>query len=205
MKKIIALALVCLMALSVFAGCGANKAADGNSSASDASASGEFKTFADVVKYDSLGTSLGEKTYVYVFDADGVYYRAVADLPDDVAEELNNLDYAEEYDGKVLEIVSPLKIARLDNLSEAAPSQDELDKYVGKTGQELLDDGWTCWGCNLNDMEFTMNHGDYSFAVMFDAEPMEMTDEFEQEEAIKPLAVKSITYLGIGDATNIEE
>ena len=198
MKKVFIWVLVCLMAITILSGCGSSKVAK------DFSDTGEFKTFADVVKYDSISTSLLDDKYVYVFEVDGVYYRAIADLPDDVAKKLDSLDYSQEYDGKVLEIVSPLEVSRLDNLSEAIPAQDELDKYVGKTGQELLDDGWGCWGCNLNDMEFTMSKGDYLFSVVFDAEPMEMPEDFDEEETIKPLTVKSVTYEGIGDATNIQ-
>ena len=38
----------------------------------------------------------------------------------------------------------------------------------------------------------------------YDGEPMENTDDFDFYEAFKDLEVLSVTYDGLGDATNLE-
>ena len=208
MKKIAALILVCLMAASLLAGCGAaDSAAPGGDSAEQGAESadiGALRTMGDVFGFEDCGVGYGEGSFVYVFEADGTYYRAIADLPEDVSEALWALDFFDEqHDEKVKEIVAPLEISRLENLSETILPQEELDALIGRTGQELLDDDWYIRGYNLDTMEFWMYHGAFAYTVVFDG-TLELTDDFNEEEAIGPLTVKSVTFDGIGDATDPE-
>ena len=89
----------------------------------------------------------------------------------------------------------------LENLTEAIPKQEELDKLVGKTGEDLIKDGWTeGGGWNYQDMIVYMNHGVFSFEVEFEGKLD--NPETADFESIKPLVVKSVKYTGIGDAAN---
>ena len=97
-----------------------------------------------------------------------------------------------------------MEIDKLENLSDTVIPQEELDKLVGKTGEELINDGWNAgMGYNLETMEFYLNKGAFEYTVVFDGK-LENSDDFDEEEAIKPLVVKSVTLNGIGDATNVE-
>ncbi len=212
MKKTLGLLMAAMIVLS---GCGAKEApaqapegaAQGTAEAPAASASvnpEEFKTIGDI-----LNAGLNSPQYatynnylVYVFEAGDTVYRAIASVPDDTQQAIFDLDYADEdHDAKFADLVSPLAIDRLENLTLAIPPQDELDTYVGLTGQDLLDGGWTCQGYNLDTMEFYMNHGAYQFLVVMEGEA-EMSDDYDA--VLAPLTVKSISYYGLGDATDLE-
>ena len=92
----------------------------------------------------------------------------------------------------------------MENLSNEIIPQEELDKLVGKTGEELFNDGWTDGsGYNLEDMEFWLNKGAFEYTVVFDGK-VENYDEFDTEEGVKAFTVKSVKFNGLGDATNIE-
>ena len=172
--------------------------------APEAADNAEFHTMADVFAYDSDNYASGGDYYIYVFEKDGIIYRATAKFPPDVSEKVAAIDiFDEQYDAKVREAVAPLEIEKLDNLSEMIPPQEELDALVGKTGQDLLDDGWTIWSYQLDIMEFGLHHGPFAFTVVFDGE-LEMTDDFDEYAAIAPLTIKSVTYDGIGDGTETE-
>ena len=172
--------------------------------APEAADNAEFHTMADVFAYDSDNYAAGGDYYIYVFEKDGIIYRATAKFPPDVSEKVAAIDiFDEQYDAKVREAVAPLEIEKLDNLSEMIPPQEELDALVGKTGQDLLDDGWTIWSYQLDIMEFGLHHGPFAFTVVFDGE-LEMTDDFDEYAAIAPLTIKSVTYDGIGDGTETE-
>ena len=209
MKKTIAMLLACLMALFLLTGCGAGSTS-ASADASPASGTSEaetpsFQTIGDVLSHqENQQYAYDENNYVYVFEMDGTCYRAIADLTPEVSGALNGLDILDEtHDERMAEIVSPLEISRLDNLTEQMPSQEELDALVGKTGQELLDDGWTSSGYNLDEGEFWLNKGAYAYTVTFN-ETVEQTENFDEYEAIGPLTVKSVVCTGIGDATNLE-
>ena len=172
--------------------------------APEAAENAEFHTMADVFAYDSDNYASGGDYYIYVFEKDGIIYRATAKFPPDVSEKVAAIDiFDEQYDAKVREAVAPLEIEKLDNLTEMIPPQEELDALVGKTGQDLLDDGWTIWSYQLDIMEFGLHHGPFAFTVVFDGE-LEMTDSFDEYAAIAPLTIKSVTYDGIGDGTETE-
>ncbi|MBQ3405176.1 MAG: hypothetical protein IJG63_07160 [Oscillospiraceae bacterium] len=221
MKKIISLILAMLFVLAVLSACGpsGDEASEPDAGASDTAApeTSSEDTDAVVASLETIGDAMaaalgGNEQYaaydgkfIYVFDLDGTSYRVIASVPNDVFESIMALDYADEdYDAKYSELVTPLAIERYENLSQYIPAQEELDKLVGKTGQDLLDDGWTNWGYSLDTMEFWMHKEPFAYTVVFDGQ-LELTDDFDADEAIKPLTVKSVTYDGLGDATNLDE
>ncbi len=137
--------------------------------------------------------------YVEVFEQDGVSYRAIASLTEELSEQLFGLDWEDpEHDEKQAALLAPIPIDRIENLTAQIPPQEELDKLVGKTGKELLDDGWNISGYNLDTMEFWMNKGLFNYTVIFDGK-LEDSEDFYDYEAIQPLTVKSVTYSNVGD------
>ena len=215
MKKIFIIVLAIILSITMLAACGnsANSGGDtnggGNSDSSDeltVSTLGEaFAAAAEdgVTEWGSDGS-----TYVYVFDKDGITYRAIADLTPEIAEELEAIDFMdEERDAKYEAILSDVEVRSIENLSALIPSQEETDKYIGKTGGELFEEGWDYNYYNLDDMEAGLNHGIFGYMVKFDYDgpKMENTDDFDFFEAFKDLKVKEITCTGIQNGTNIEE
>ena len=196
MKRLLTLALAAILLLS---GCGKKTAPvslDGIQTLGDVLALGE-----DAFKQSGFS----EDTYVYVFELAGNYYRAIADVPADVSKKLWDLEYDDDYDKNLSELISPLTIKTIEDLSKDIPAKEELDKLVGKTGKQLLDDGWSIWGYDLDSMQFSMHHGIYAYQVTFEkpAKPLENTDDFDEEAAIAALKVVSVAFDGIGDATEL--
>ena len=217
MKKIISLTLALLMVLALFAACsrtdgGAPEGGPSEGDAPNAAATGtaaieSLKTLGDALKAGEEGgnvqTAMFEGYFIYAFEQDGTFYRVITHLPDDVFEEVFALEWDDEqHDEKMLAIVGDQPIDIYENLSDTVIPQEELDALVGKTGQELFDDGWTSSGWNLETMEFWMNKGALMYTVVFDGQ-VDDFDAFEEQD-IADMTVKSVTYQGIGDATNIE-
>lgn len=160
-----------------------------------------FQTLGDVFACDIIDSSFSEYLYACVFETDGVYYRAVAELPADVSEALWALDFFDEnYDSLVREAVAPLDIMLLDNLTELIPPQEELDTLVGRNVQELVDEGWYCWYWNMDEKELGMYYGPFSYRIIFDGTP-EDPENFDAAQS-GALTVRSVEYDGIGDATS---
>ena len=220
MKRIMALIMILTIAVCAFAGCGKGAGQDagaqGGAAAGNASAEAvdptQVKTVGEALalkgEEGDFQSSYSEKTYVAVISVDGVYYRFIADLPEDVSKALWDLDWDEDRDAKEMELLQSVPIRTVENLSQMAPSQEEIDQWVGKTGQDLFDAGWTYWYYDLETMKAGMDYDAFQYDVQFeyDGEPLENDDDFDFFETFADLTVASVTYTGIGNnATNIEE
>lgn len=213
MKRILAIVMALVLVLSALTAC-SSKSNKNDTAGKDAAASfdpSQVKTMGDAFAYEDeeqqQQEAYTETEYIFVFQVGDVYYRAVADIPKDVSDEIWAIEFEDENrDQKVRDLVSPLPLTSLENLNEQILSQDELDRLIGKTGQDLFDAGWTNWYYNLEDMEAGMYYGPFSYMVKFayDGEPMENTDDFDFYEAFKDLKILSVTYDGLGDASNLE-
>ena len=161
------------------------------------------KIMGDLLGLNSCGYSCTENAYGYVFEQDGNYYRAVAEMDKETADAFFAISIDDEdYESKQNALIAPLKVIKIDNLTEAIPPQEELDKFIGKTGEELMSNGWNNVGWNLEDMEFYFDYGLFSYNVVMEGEVGD-TDSFDTEN-IETLVVKSVTYSGLGDAANPE-
>ncbi len=162
------------------------------------------KTLGDLLGLPEVGTSLTGTTYVYAFEQDDNTYRAICDVPEETAQAIFDLDFDDpDYDKKLSELIAPLSVKVIENLTENIPSQQEADQYIGKTGQELIDDGWTVYFYNLDEMQFGMNHGAYSYDITFEG-TVKDPDSFNEDTDMGGLTVKTITCSGVGDATYVE-
>ena len=203
-------ALILSAAPLLLCGCGQAKKEESASSAATGFDPAAMKTMGDVFTYTKGEFSQEDYTetyYLVVFDAEGNYYRASTDLPKDVSDALFAIDFDDENKAeKVMELVSPLEVKALENLTEMMPSQEELNKYVGKTGKDLFDEGWEYSYYNLDDMEAGMYYGPFEYKVVFDysGEPMVNSDDFDFYEKFKDIPVKSVECIGIGNASNLD-
>ena len=169
-----------------------------------ASSIDEVKTIGDVLGLPYYGYASYEDKFVWAFELNGIAYRAIADLSAETSKALFDLDFSDpQYEQKFNEMVAPLEVKKIDNVTEAIPAQEELDKYVGKTGSDLLDEGWSWSYYDLEEMKVGMTHGWFSYDVVFEGK-IENKEDLDIEEAIKDLKVLSVSYAGLGDLTDIE-
>ena len=162
------------------------------------------KTLGDLLGLPEVGTSLTGTTYVYAFEQDGSTWRAICDVPEEIAQAIFDLDFDDpDYDKKLNALIAPLPVKVIENLTENIPSQKEADQYIGKTGQELIDDGWTVHYYNLDELQFKMTYGIYSYDITFEGK-IKDPDSFNEDTDMGGLTVKAITCSGVGDATYVE-
>ena len=157
----------------------------------------------DVLALPSPQSGYDEKNYVFVFELNNTIYRAVAEMPADVSKSLWDLEFDDpDHDRKEAELIAPLPITQIDNLSEHMPADDKLTKYIGMTGDQLLAEGWTISGFNTEEMLFDMHYGAYAYDVTFEG-TIKDPYNFDEEKDMKDLTVKAITCSGIGSATDL--
>ena len=207
MKKTLALILTAILLLSAFAGCGQTD----NGGQTEAADVAEFKTLGEIVDFIKDGGDhqylYGDGLFIFAFSKDNVYYRAFMDMTDEMSDEIWDLEFDDNWLEGLKNIAGDLEVKKVENLTEKMPSQEELDKLAGKTGQYLMDEGWDYGYYNLEDMEAGMFCKEFSYTVLFeyDGEPMENSDDFDFWENFKDLVIKSVKCDGIGDATYTED
>lgn len=199
--------LVLLMTMLVFAGCGGS--GSNSSDASDVPSIESLKTIGDVMALETedMQSAVYEDVVVFAFKLGDTYYRVRAAISPDKAQEYFDIDYMDEdHEEKEKAIIAPLEIDSVEDLNDQILSQSELDSLVGKTGQELVEAGWTYNGSHmLEDMEIWMDYGPFLYSVFFDGEVAEADYEsFEDEEGTKDMKVVSAKFNMLGNATNIE-
>ena len=233
MKRIIALTLAAVLVCSMLAGCGSktansepaqeanteavqpeagsgaeetpSEAASETAEASDADFDfASIETLGELFEYPNLGTAAYGDKYIYAFERDGIVYRAVAAIPEEVADQVFTLDINDPaYEQTVSELTAPLPVVSVTDLSAGVPTPEELEPLVGKSGGDLLEQGWHLWGWNLDTMEFMMLHGPYGFQVVFSGE-VDNRNDFGEDD-LKSLTVESVTYGGIDDPTSMDD
>ena len=203
-KKTIALLLAAVCLCGILAACGNKTAPEAPAATSSDAAS--FATIGEAMALTDKGAEQSAtygNAYVYVFEQGGNYWRLIAELNDEQADAISALDILDEdHDAKLNALVAPLAVTRCENLNEMILSEEERNALVGKTGGDLLNDGWTSgYGYNLDSMEFYLEKGPFSYIVVFEAQkPLENTDDFDELEAIRPLKVTSVTFEGLGNS-----
>ena len=170
-----------------------------------------MKTMGELYAIEDGNTqlSLSDKLLVFVVQKDGKALRGIASLSGELFAELDAIDISEQgWEDKIKEKTASLPIARLDDLTAGIPSQAELDKEIGKTGQQLLDEGYLLDGFTVGDdgtVFFSVSKGDYSF-TMTAAEKFENEEQREEySDAFPAFTVKALVYADISfNCTDVE-
>ncbi len=204
MKKIIAFILAFAMLALVLAGCGGEAKTVKKFASID-----EVKTFGNIIEgdFDDFQKCYYENTAVYIFKFGDIYYRAVSAISDSLSEKLFALDYDDDHDKKEYALIKDIKIEKLENLNKQKLTDDQLKALVGKTGADLLNEGWTnSSGYNLEEMVFWMDYVPFMYDVYFEGKVDEADyEDYDADEGIKDLVVKSVEFNSIGgSATDIE-
>jgi len=160
-----------------------------------------WKTLADVLSLetDSRESSWDEKSYTYIFDYAGTQWLVKAAFSKDLNDAVSAIDFhAEDRQEQINAILGPCEIQKVIDLCSLALPQEELDKWVGKTGQDLLDAGWVYNGyySDGNGVRICMVNGDFQYQVAF-AEELVMPQVFgEQPENMPTAAISGIVFDG---------
>ena len=209
-KKTAVLALAMALACMLFAACSGQQQGGSNAGSSDqveATASAgvdtsSWKTLGDVLAATSknAGFVCDEATFVGVYEIGDSIIRVVAKMEPGMYDKLGELDYnADDYDKLFADALGGAAIESTEDITAGKLSQEALDAFVGKTGQDLLDNGFTFSSYYMYGEDETgalMDNGFFSYGVTFDVKVPE--DKAEDEgTSIKNATVKSIEFFSI--------
>ena len=162
-----------------------------------------YKTLGDVMdepdEIKQAGISFDGQYFVYLFGEQAHPIRAIAEIDENIRTQIGELDFMDaDYNKKQQEIVKDLPIVRLEDLAEGITPQEELDSYIGKTGQELFDAGYeaTGWMGDGTTTEFMLDKGMYEYTAVFE-EQADLESDMDTADIVKPLTLKSMTYSGL--------
>ena len=209
MKKLLTVLFALLLLVSMAACSNSNQGNGGSEEKGKGFDPNAMKTMGDVlsVDIDGSGWEMGEDYMTIVLYGDNFFHRYYAHLSPEVYEKLDAIDFMDEKrDEKYAEILKDVPVEKYEDLSDKIPNEEKLNSFVGKTGQELLDMGATSSGYNLGEenAQFFLNIGLFEYTFTFN-EHVEYSDDLDEEEALKPLTVKSVEYLSVSqNATNID-
>lgn len=211
MKRMIAVLLTALLVLSLCA-CGSVVQVSGSSEAEEPTevVVTELKTMGDALlagRDSQTVATWNEEHYIYCLMFNGVPTRVMADLDADLYDQVEKVIFSGDPDAEdqLAELLSPLPLSSVEDISEGMLSDSDLSKLAGKTGKELLDDGWIVNGSFWKDYEdgetlnVLLDQGNFCYEVVFDGS-VTMNDDFDVEEGIQDLTVKSASFFGLGDA-----
>lgn len=211
-KTVAAMALALSLTMPLVACGGSTSSSEGSDTPAAEESAAET---IDVSSWKTLGDALAAKTddyataswdevyYLSVFDTGEQTVRVIAKMDADTYAKISDLDAAaDDYDEAFDKVVSALELESAEDLTDEKLSQDELDAYVGKTGQDLVDDGFAFSSYFMyggDETGATMDKGYLAYDVTFDVTVPE--DQTEDEgAAVMGATVTAIEYAGASDA-----
>lgn len=199
MKKAMAV-LTAALIVCALAGCGSGASGTFNMDS--------YQTIGDVMALDTENVQWGtsDSDFIYAIEMNGSYYRFKAEMTPEQEEALMSVDYAEDdYEEQQDKIIAAFVITDRQAVDDLKLSQEQCDAFVGKTGQELFDAGWTTgMGYNLAESEFWLYYGPFCYTVTFEGEFEESEDIYDDADYILDRTVKAVAFRAAGDMTNWE-
>ncbi len=160
-----------------------------------------WKTLADVLtlETESREASWDENNYTLIFRYAGTEWLVNAAFSKELCDAMNAVDFmAEDRAEQINAILAPCEITTIIDLRTLAMPREELDQWIGKTGQDLLDAGWEYNGYHSDEagLHIFMVYGDFQYQVSF-AEELTMTQVFgEQPDNMPKATVTGIVFDG---------
>ena len=159
----------------------------------------EIKTMGDVYELEATHAfnDWSDSQYIEVFTYEDIPVRVTAEFSKDLADAVNALDFFDQdYNNKFAEIIKDCEITEIEDLSAGILDQKTLDGYVGKVGQDILDEGFEYGGYGFDgEITYSMTKGLFQYAFLMDG-VTEVGADFDGEEEFAGLKVKSVTYAG---------
>lgn len=201
--SIVSIVLVVLMLAATLVACGGSeKTTDPTVESTEATSNADFasmKKLSEVIAVSSDGgTASNDQVISYIFKYNGKLYRAKAVNTAEIDERINALDFfAEDYQAQRDAILGEAELISVDDISDSIPTQDEMDALIGKTGQELLDMGFTINTCDASEegISCTMEK-DYAAYIITCAEKIDYHEGIDTEALFKTMKVTKVEYNG---------
>jgi hypothetical protein len=197
---IIMLAMMMITALGACGGGSGSGGTDGSGSGGDVPVD-QIKTLGDAfaIDADDKMYAFDSEHFVMAFEKDGKAYRVFADMTQELYDESDKIEYDDEREEKINELLGSVKITKVEDITEYKLSQEDMDKLVGMTGQQLLDDGFTTNGYYIDgdSAAFFVEKGFFSYMIHMNEVIDAVDEDADAEELIKPLTVKSVEYTGL--------
>jgi hypothetical protein len=160
-----------------------------------------WKTLADVLslRTESKDSTWDDNNYTLFFKYAGTEWLVNAAFSKELNDAISAVDFmAEDRDDQINSILGPCGITTVIDLKTLAMPQDELNQWIGKTGQDLLDAGWEYNGYHSDEtgIHIHMVNGEFQYQISF-AEELAMTQVFgEQPENMVSSTVTGIVFDG---------
>ena len=185
-RKATALTLALALAACPLAACGA-QASDGSSATTSTAStdSSSWKTLGDLFAAMDGGmysASYGDTSYVGVVKVGDSYYRVTATIDADTNAKIEAVDWEKgDVEEQIRAALSVLAIESIEDFTADVLTQDQLDALKGKTGKELVDEGFTFQDYFLYNGEqtgATFAKGYIAYGITFEVStPEESTDD----------------------------
>ena len=142
-------------------------------------------------------SSYSSERYVYAFMQDGVPIRVTARMTEEVYDQIANLEFDENYDQNLHDLIAGLPVVSVENLSDQMLPQETLDSFVGMKGSDLLAQGFEANGYGYSDEEtiLYMQNGLFDYAAEF--EEIIGDDVDDPYEAMNDMTVKAVRVEGM--------
>ena len=132
----------------------------------------DWKVLRDVMTLETgnAQSSWGGGRYATAFEYGGKYWLVKAAIPDELLDAYEAVDFfAEDAEEQRMAIIGDCEIESVTDLTTLALPQEELDLWIGKTGQDMLDAGWEQNGYSSegNALVIIMVNGEFQYNVSF--------------------------------------
>ncbi|MBR7082782.1 MAG: hypothetical protein IKI51_02075, partial [Clostridia bacterium] len=135
-------------------------------------------------------------------------YRVAANLTTDIYNKMEEIDFFDDKrDEKLQAILKDVEVSVSEDMEKYIPTDADLKAFEGKTGQQLLDDGFYETGYVLWDEQyFYMSHGMIEYKIFFN-EKVTVVDgeDLDVEETIKNMTVKKAEFNDFTDGATDPE
>lgn len=162
----------------------------------------EWVTLGDVLSLESSNheATWNSEKYQYLFEYEGTVYLVTAAFSQEQLDALNSVDFfADDREEQKRAILAPSVILSVENLSLQMPAQAELDQWIGRSAQEMVDAGWECDGIwQMGDeTDLIMISGKFSYRAAVEGEvEVDTSGFFDVPKDISGATVISIEYQG---------
>ncbi len=152
--------------------------------------------------YELTMTTLSDNKWLALYQKDYSYkdaYKVEINMDKKTYDELMEIDtFDEEGNKRYIEILESLPDCTITSMNDQIPNNDEFDKYIGKTIQELENDGYIRNGYVYNDdgCVFDVEGPKYCLDVQVDEVITFETMDNYSENDIRKLTIKKIDFKG---------
>ena len=157
----------------------------------------EPKTLADVydLETENFMEAYDAEYYACYYAIDGKYTRVSATMTQDLYDQADAISFDDpDRDAKVKEILGPVEVTDVQDITALVPAEDDVSALVGKTGQELMDEGYDLTYFAVNgDVTSVSATKDYC-AYLFDFDGTVKDDDPAWKDKVAKMKVTEASF-----------